>query len=67
MIHVQTIAVQCKSVSSGSTQLAPCVCLGVCGIKQARMRTTMHTERLWRPRHRTQLMPACEDVRGHTF
>ena len=43
-IHVQTIAMQCKRMSSGSTQLAPRVCLGARATTQARIRTAMHTE-----------------------
>ena len=43
-IHVKAIAIQCKALSFGSTQLAPCVCLGARATKQARIRTAMHAE-----------------------
>ena len=46
--HVHAIAIQCKGLSFGSTQLQPCVCLGACAIRQARIRTALHTEWLWR-------------------
>ena len=35
-IHVQAIAIQCKRMPFGSTQLLSCVCLGGCAIKQHR-------------------------------
>ena len=37
-----------KRLRFGSTQLAPCVCLGACAIKQARIRTAINTEWLCR-------------------